>query len=245
MHRPLTGKRVVVTRPASQSASFCSELESRGAIPVPFPAIRVEALEETGPLRAAMGRLRSYDWAVFTSVNGVRHAWEHLTGSLPGTLRVAAIGPATARALRDRGVVPEFMPCEFRAERIAEGLGAIRGQRVLLARAQDARRTLVHMLRARGALVEEVPAYRTVRNTPDAGAFSALKNGVDAITFTSSSTATHFAALVPERNSAAIACIGPITAETARNLGYPVDVVAEEYTTRGLLIALENYFAAK
>lgn len=245
MHSPLVGKRIVVTRPAAQSASFCAQLESRGAVAVPFPAIRIEALGEAELLRAAMGRLPAFDWVVFTSVNGVRHAWEHVADSLPPALRVAAIGPATARALQDRGVTPDFMPDEFRAERLAQGMGPVQGQRILLARAQGARRTLVDMLRERGAHVEEVTAYRTVRNTPPASAFAVLKRGVDAITFTSSSTATHFAALVPERNSAAIACIGPITARTARDLGYSVNMVAEEYTTRGLLNTLEDYFRAR
>lgn len=244
MHSPLVGKRIVITRPAAQSASFCADLEVRGAIPVPFPAIRIEALNEAELLRTAMGRLHDFDWVVFTSVNGVRHAWEQIADPLPPALRVAAIGPATARALREQGVMPDFMPDEFRAERIAEGIGPVKGQRILLARALGARRALVDMLRERGAHVKEVPAYRTVRNTPPASAFSALNSGADAITFTSSSTATNFAALVPERNSAAIACIGPITAKTARELGYSVDVVAEKYTTRGLLNALEFYFQA-
>ena len=245
MHSPLVGKRIVVTRPAAQSASFCAELELRGAIAVPFPAIRIEASGEAELLRTAIAGLRGFDWIVFTSVNGVEHAWEHVAEPLPPALRVAAIGPATARALQDRSVVPDFMPGEFRAERLAQGMGPVQGQRILLARAQGARRTLVDMLRERGARVEEVPAYRTVRNMPSASAFAAIKRGVDAITFTSSSTATHFAALVPERNSAAIACIGPVTAKTARDLGYSVDMVAEEYTMRGLLNTLEDYFRAQ
>ncbi len=243
MHNPLVRKRILVTRPEAQAEGFCADLERAGAVPIRFPTIRIESMPDEGPLREALGRLAAFHWAIYTSVNGVAHVWERHPGPWPSRLRVAAIGPATAQALQARGVKPEFVPEEFRAERVAEGLGQVTGRRILLARAEGARPVLAEMLRARGALVEEIPAYRTVRNTPPCSAFAALEAGVDAITFTSSSTARHFASLVPDLGGVPIACIGPVTAMTAQNLGYTVDVIAERYTMGGLMEALTRYFA--
>ena len=251
MDRPLLKKRIVVTRPQAQAAGFCQKLADAGAIPIPFPTIRITPMPDTKRLDEALRRLNDYAWIVFTSVNGVAYCWDRLDAvaqvGLPASLRVAAIGPATAQALRDRGVEPDFVPAEFIAERIAEGMGDVAGQAVLLPRAEEARKTLAEMLTRRGALVDEIPSYRTVAEAPPPDAFAALRAGVDALTFTSSSTVRHFAALVKDRaphgvQDALVACIGPITAETARSLGYEVATVADEYTTDGLLRALEKLF---
>lgn len=252
MDKPLLSKRIVVTRPQAQAAGFCQKLADAGAIPIPFPTIRITAMPDTRRLDAALQRLHEYDWVVFTSVNGVAFCWDRLPATTsarwPASVQVAAIGPATAQALRDRGVVPDLVPDEFIAERIAEGLGDVAGQAVLLLRAEAARKTLAVRLVHRGAQVDEIPVYRTMLETPPPEAFAALDAGVDVLTFTSSSTVRHFAALVQDRaprsvQQAMVACIGPITAETARSLGYDVATVADEYTTDGLLRALEKHFA--
>jgi uroporphyrinogen-III synthase len=155
-------------------------------------------------------------------------------------LKIAAIGPATAEALHQRGALVHLMPAEYRAEAILDEIGDVAGQRILLPRADIARPTLADGLRALGAQVDEVAAYRTVAGVPPPPAFDALRAGVDVITFTSSSTARNFVALTAglDYGDPLIACIGPVTATTARELGLHVDVVAKEYTIDGLLNAL-------
>ena len=251
-NKPLWKKRIVVTRPQAQAASFCRKLVEAGAIPVRFPTIRITPMPDTRRLDAALRRLRDYDWIIFTSVNGVAYCWDRLAEiaamRVPASLRVAAIGPATAQALREREVEPDYVPAEYVAERIAEGLGDVAGQAILLPRAEAARKTLATLLADQGARVDEIPVYRTLPEAPPPEAFATLKAGVDVLTFTSSSTVRHYAALVADRTpqgteEALVACIGPITAETAHSLGYEVATVAEEYTTDGLIRALEHHFA--
>ena len=250
--KPLWKKRIVVTRPQAQAASFCRKLAEAGAIPVRFPTIRITPMPDTQRLDAALRRLHDYAWIIFTSVNGVSYCWDRLAAvastRLPASLRMAAIGPATAQALRERHVEPDFVPAEFVAERIAEGLGDVAEQAVLLPRAEAARKTLATLLADQGARVDEIPAYRTLPEAPSPEAFAALEAGVDVLTFTSSSTVRHYATLTAGRarrgaEDALVACIGPITAETARSLGYEVATVADEYTTDGLIRALERLFA--
>ena len=246
MSSSLDGKRIVVTRPADQAESFCAGLEALGAEAIRLPVIRTESLHDPGRLDRALSTLSNYDWVIFTSVNGVRHALHRLEGRFPGTVKVAAIGPATQRALEQHGVRCAFVPEEYIAEHIASGLTAVRGANILLLRAVSARKALGTQLRYRGAHVEDVSAYRTVAVRPS---LDRLHAAVDAITFTSSSTAQEFHALVgshsPHLDTAVIACIGPITAAAARELGYSVDVIARPYTTGGLLSALEHHFAAR
>ena len=247
MHKPLSGKRIVVTRPREQAAVLCQKLAAAGATPIRFPTIRIAPMADTGPLDAAIARLDGYDWVIFTSVNGVAYFWERLAaaahGAVPAGTRVAASGPATARALNEKGCRPDFVPEEFVAERIAEGLGNVSGKWLLLPRAQSARKALADLLVAAGATVDEIPTYRTLAESPNAKAIAALEAGVDVLTFTSSSTARYFAAILGERaapiaRGALIACIGPITAQTVRDLGFEVGLVAREYTTDGLIEAL-------
>ena len=251
MNNPLSQKRIVVTRPRAQAAGFCRKLAEAGAIPISFPTIRITPMPDTKRLDAALQRLHDYAWVIFTSVNGVAYCWERLVAGgvthMPASLRVAAIGPATAGALRDRGVEADYVPAEFVAERIAEGLGDVAGQAILLPRAESARKTLAVLLAQQGARVDEIPVYRTVLDAPPPVAFAALEAGVDVLTFTSSSTVRHFTSLVEARapdiaHEALVACIGPITAKTARSLGYEVATVADEYTTDGLIRALENHY---
>jgi uroporphyrinogen-III synthase len=249
----LSGRRVVVTRPEEQAEGLCSRLRALGAEPVEFPVIAIAPPEPGGPLDQALARLSSYDWLIFTSVNGVECFWARLAA--PAALealaagpvrfpaaKVAAIGPATAAALRRRGVRVCLVPAEYRAEAILDEIGDVAGQSILLPRADIARPALADGLRARGAQVDEVPAYRTVAATPAAAAFDALRAGVDVITFTSSSTVRNFVAQTAglSYGDPLVACIGPVTAATARELGLRVDVVAGEYTIDGLLEALDE-----
>lgn len=244
MSNALRGKRILVTRPEAQANGLCEQLSASGAHPVRFPTIRLEPMSDIRPLQRVLQRLPSYDWVIFTSVNGVTYTWQALTGAWSRAVRVAAIGPATGNALQARGVTPDFVPQEFRAERIARDLEAVEGNAVLLLRAESARPVLADMLRERSASVTEVAVYRTLVNRPPATAYAALEKGVDAITFTSSSTVEGYTAVIgrPPGNSL-VACIGPVTAQTARDHGFRVGAVAREYTTGGLVQALREYFA--
>lgn len=248
----MTGRRVVVTRAQDQAEELCKRLRALGAEPVLFPVIAIAPPETGSPLDQAVARLADYDWIIFTSVNGVEHFWARLVevggspaggggSALPFRAKVAAIGPATAEALRQRGAPVHLVPAEYRAEAILDEIGDVTGQRILLPRADIARRALAEGLRAMGAQVDEVTAYRTVRGNPSPAAFDALRAGVDVVTFTSSSTVRNFVSLTNglDYGDPLIACIGPITTATARELGLHVDVVAEEYTIDGLLEALK------
>ena len=247
----LEGRRVVVTRPQGQAEALCDRLRALGAEPIRFPVIAIAAPEAGGPLDQAIARLGLYDWIIFTSVNGVQQFWNRLAvigGAVvdaPFSGKVAAIGPVTAAALRERGVQVDLIPDEYVAEAILDEIDDVAGMRILLPRADLARPALTKGLRAVGAKVDEVAAYRTVLVRPDPAAYAALEVGVDVVTFTSSSTVRNFMALTEEfeYGDPLITCIGPVTATTAGELGLRVDVVAAEYTIDGLLEALQRRFA--
>jgi uroporphyrinogen-III synthase len=248
----LTGKRILVTRPKAQAEGLVEQLTALGAEAVDFPTIEIAPPEDTNRLDRAIARLAEYSWVIFTSVNGVAAFWERLRAlgkedAAGQGMRAAAIGPATAGALAERGVTPAFVPGEYVAEAILPGLGDVSGKRILLPRAEIARKALFDALVQAGAMPEEIAVYRTLPGKPDAAAWAELECGVDAVTFTSSSTVRNFAALVGERagvllGEAVVACIGPVTAETVRECGWRVDVVAEEYTMDGLVRGLVKYF---
>lgn len=263
---------MVVTRPRSRAAGLTAALHAAGASVVEFPTIRIDGPEDDAPLREALARLSEYDWIVFTSVNGVERFFRALAAMRcgPGVLRgrsVAAIGPATRRALRREGIEPDIVPGRYRAEELVEAIlagaagsvpgGAVsdassvgghaaarppmEGVRVLIPRAAEARSILPDGLRRAGAEVDVVTAYRTVPTSPDVARLRrALEKGeVDWVTFTASSTVRHFVRLVGrEIGRARVAVIGPITGETSRRLGLAVSVTATEYTIPGLVEAL-------
>jgi uroporphyrinogen-III synthase len=254
MSHALASLRVVVTRPIDQAEELCNRLRALGAEPVLFPTITIAPPEAGGPLDQAIARLADYDWIVFTSVNGVEQFWKRLekvgahgraplrpTGLSAYRGKIAAIGPATAEAVCQRGASVQLIPAEYRAEAILGEIGDVAGLRILLPRADIARPALANGLRLMGALVDDVPAYRTVPGAPPPAAFNALREGVDVITFTSSSTVRNFVSLTKDLDygNPLIACIGPVTADTARELGLRVDVMAQEYTVDGLLDALQ------
>ncbi len=244
----LLDKRILITRPRAQAADLSDKLIAFGAQPIVFPTIEIAPLADTAELDRAIERLSQYQWIIFTSVNGVKAFWERLelvgVGLAPAQ-RIGAIGPATARALEQHGVKVNLIPEEYVAESIVKSIGDVNGQHILLPRADIAREALAIDLTERGAIVDEIAAYRTLPATPDPIGLEELKRGVDAITFTSSSTVRNFVALVGRdviSSNVVVACIGPITAQTAKELGLRVDVMAAEYTIDGLVNALDNYF---
>jgi uroporphyrinogen III methyltransferase / synthase len=250
----LTGRRVIVTRPRAQAAEFVNTLEMHGAEVIEFPTIRITEPEDPEELRAAIRGVDGFDWIVFTSVNGVERFWRELrragreTESLAGIL-LCAIGPATAASIEREGGVAELMPEEYVAEAVVEALAArseLRGSRILLPRAAEARPVLPDSLRERGAEVVEVAAYQSVPDAAEADRVRALldRRQVDLITFTASSTVRNFVAAVgKEIGGALVASIGPITSATAREEGLPVQMEAAEYTVPGLMAAITRYYA--
>jgi uroporphyrinogen-III synthase len=245
----LSGKRILVTRPRAQATELCDRLRALGAEPILFPLIEIAPMEDYAALDRAISVISQYRWIIFTSVNGVSAFWNRLdrlgfTDFTHLPCKVAAIGPATAHSLSKRGIRAAFIPEEYVAERIVDGVGDVKGDWILLPRAELAREALADELGQRGAVVHEIAAYRTLPVTPDPDGLAELRRGVDIITFTSSSTVRNFVALVgTETQEALIACIGPITAQTARDLGLRVDVVAERYTIEGLVEALMKGFS--
>lgn len=244
----LSGKRIVVTRPRDKAEELCQDLEACGALPILLPTIGIEPIEDNARLDTAIAQISNYDWIIFTSANGVVSFWQRLvkagiSSASLDSLSIAAIGPATASALRARGFNVCCIPDEFVAERIIESMGSVSGKRILLPRADIARKSVVKDLETQGALVDDIAVYRTVAASADPSALAEVRRGVDVVTFTSSSSVKNFHAMFGgPPGGAVIACIGPITARTASELGYRVDVLAEDYTTAGLIHALEAHF---
>ncbi|MDB4993945.1 MAG: Uroporphyrinogen-III methyltransferase [Myxococcaceae bacterium] len=265
--RPLFGKRVLVTRAADQASSTARLLGERGARVVLLPTIEVHAPSDPAPMERAIAALgtasASWDLVAFTSANGVERAWSELhrqkrDARAFGGLLVAAIGPATAAALEARGVHPDIVAAELKGEGLAAAILAQRPKsspapRVLLLRALVARDALPEALREAGCTVDIVPVYETKPASAAAGAALAeqLESGsIDAVTLTSSSTATHLVALLGGRapvllGKTRVASIGPITTETATQLGIRVDVTADPHTVPALIESLERSFEAR
>lgn len=273
---PLVGKYVLVTRTREQANALSAHLRLVGALPVELPVIRIAPPQDWSPLDRALRNLvaGAYDWLILTSANGVRMVLERLDalGQGPQVLaavRIATIGPATAAALESYGLSAALVPDEYIAEGVAQALrrDAIRrgvtlhGQRMLLARAAQARQVLSRELEGEGVRIEVVAAYQTlpVARDDERGreVITLLRQQrLDVVTFTSSSTVHHFmhwlsqsapdiAILLayPGKQPVRplVACIGPITAQTARDYGLEVSVVAREFTTVGLVEALVTY----
>ncbi len=256
--RVLFGKTIVVTRAREQASDFRVLLEEKGAQCLEFPTIEVVRPSSWKPLDSAIEHLEDYDWVIFTSVNGVRFFFQRLqknredVRALRG-VRLGAIGPKTAAALKERGLRLDLVPSVYRAEALIDSLGQeeVRGKKFLLPRAAKAREILPEKLREMGANVDVISAYETLR-PPDKGdgVRRRLQKGeIDCITFTSSSTVENFAAMFPKEDLAStvgratIACIGPITAETARRYGLEVSVMPAEYTIEALVDKIVEHFS--
>jgi uroporphyrinogen-III synthase len=251
--RPLAGRRVLVTRPRAQAEALVRQLEAVGAVAVMAPAIQVVPPEDPTPLLQAVADLSQFDWIVFASVNAV-DAFVH-AATTPRLPNIAVVGRRTAERLGDHGVKATVVPAEFRAEALVDAITAhapIAGARVLLPRSDIGRDTIADGLRAAGAIVTNVVAYRTIAepaggSTPDVLKMLADRE-LDAVTFTSGSAVHHFVQRYgPEsidllRNTT-VAVIGPVTAEAAQSLSVPVHVQPATYTTADMVAALEAFFA--
>src|SRR5215212_8627422 len=258
--QPLRGKRIAVTRAEEQSAGLLARLQALGATTVVCPAIMIAPPDDFAALDAAINRLDQYDWLIVTSANGVRSLLDRMavldrSSAELAHLTIGAIGPATADALAGYGLHAGFIPSAYVAEAILAEIGDMAGQRILLPRADIARATLAVGLRAMGAMVDEIAAYRTLPGSGARELVGVLRaKALDAITFTSSSTVRYLLDGLEQAgisrddarmllNTTAVVCIGPITAATAGEHGLRVDAVAHEYTADGVVDALVEWFA--
>lgn len=241
----LAGLRVLVTRARHQSGRLVDRLRELGAEPVELPLIEIVPLQDFSELDATL--TRRHGIVIFTSANAVAAVLERLAhlGRRLGATRVTAVGPATAAALVARGVVVHHLPPAHTAEAIVSTFRDLRRRRILLPQADIADVTLVKRLRARGAVVDAVAAYRTMPSPVSRQDLRRiLERGIDVVTFLSPSSVRTFRAIAgPESlKRALIACVGPATAATARELQFNVDIVAAEHTAAGLVDAMARHF---
>jgi uroporphyrinogen III methyltransferase/synthase len=254
--RPLFGKTVVITRTREQASELAAALEALGAECIEAPAIKIMPPDSFQELDAAIGRIDTYDWLIFTSVNGVRYFFERLyflgkdARALAGK-KIAAIGARTADRIQQHGINADIVPLEFRAEGVISALTPHiqPGMKVLIPRAAVARDILPTKLAELGAGVDVVTAYQTVSSNAGTDELKRrIKAGeVDLVTFTSSSTVTNFIDLLGAEavnliQKTQVACIGPITAATCLEKGICPAIVAEEYTIAGLVAAIDNFY---
>jgi uroporphyrinogen III methyltransferase/synthase len=251
---PLLGKGVVVTRAREQASGLLQDLTDLGACCFEFPTIEIKPLKDYTLLKNTISRLKNYHWLVFTSVNGVLFFWKELKNMgldarALGASQVAAIGPATAMALEERGISADFVPEKYVAESVVDGLLklGVKGKKVLIPRAKMAREVLPHELEKAGAEVVILPVYETGLSQEDGSLIlSSLEKGaVHYITFTSSSTVENFFSLIaPDKlrpsleKGVKLVCIGPVTAKTLEGFGFKPDLMPDEYTIPGIVGAL-------
>lgn len=245
----LSGRRILVTRAAEQAGELAERLRALGAEPIICATIQSAPPLDWQPLDRALAQVERYDWLIFTSATGVRSFFERATTlglamEVLSERQVGAVGRATARALEQRGVRVDFVPDEYVAEALVAGIGDVEGQRILLPRADIAGKILVDGLLAKGALVDDVVAYRTLPAEPGD---CELPFDVDIAIFTSASTVRNLVAWLGTRPvcqalpGAVIACIGPITAQAAAAAGLKVDILAAEHTLDGLIDAITTF----
>ena len=251
----LQNVRVLVGRARHQASALSAGLRSQGAEVLEIPLIEIRKPRSYQPLDSALKNLGQYDWLILTSVNGVEALWARvkhlrLTKKHFRHLRLAAIGPATKKAIEQHGLKVHVVPKQYVAESVVESLcGPGQGKRVLLARAKVARDVIPRELRKLGARVDVVEAYETVVPVKSRArlrtVFRQPNSRPDVITFTSSSTVRNFAALLGKSrklDGIRLASIGPVTSATLRELGLKVDVEAKNYTIPGLIKAIREYF---
>ena len=255
---PLFGKTVIVTRAREQAGELTDKLRDLGAYPIEVPAIEISPPADEKTAERAIKEIKNYDIIVFTSPNGVTSFFRTLntiggdSRALGGRI-VAAMGPGTASVLLQFGIRADIIPEKYIAEELSREIigsvkGGIRGKKILLFRAEEARKALVDILVGAGGVAHEVSAYRSLLPRADENTLKGALDSADLVTFTSGSTAKNFARLIIESGikksptDVPAAVIGPITAEEARGAGFRVVIESEEHTIDGLLDAIEFGF---
>lgn len=254
----LRGLRILVTRSGEQGERICAMIRERGGAPVSFPTILLVPPGDPAPLDGAIDRLSSFDWLLLTSANAARFFLERAAargvGRLPGTLRVASVGPGTSREIRERGFPVHLTAGTHTAEGLVEALSekGIRGKRFLFPRAESGREVLPEEIARRGGAVETVTAYRNVEPRRDERATAAiLADPPDVCTFASPSSFRNFFLLLGEEAAVSvlsrsrIAVIGEVTAAAVSERKFRVDILPERYTLAGMLEAIERHAASR
>lgn len=253
-NKPLFGKKILVTRTRQQASSLVQKIEELGGEAIEFPTIEIQAPESFDEIDRAIGEIEKYQWIIFTSRNGVEAFFNRMKKlsfdvRLLKDAKLCAVGPVTAKALTDMGFNIEYMPEEYKAEDMVEGLKdrIKQGDQILLPRANIGRELLVNELEKLGALVDNIHVYNTAISKESQNTLlEQLKDqSIHIITFTSSSTVKNFIEILGQENISLlegikIAAIGPITQETAKELGLHVDIMAKEYTIDGLVQAMSH-----
>jgi len=245
-NRPLFGKRIVVTRARAQASEMTEKLGELGAHVIELPVIKISPPDSYEELDRAIQHIEVYDWIIFTSQNGVKHFMERLCrqGKDGRTLykaKICSIGPATAKELRNYGLIADYMPPKFVAEELLANFPELQeGSKILLPRAKESRELIVEEFIKRGTPVDLVTAYETVIEEEREEVKGDLEKEIDLVTFTSSSTVKNFIKIIEklgiEKNHfKKAAAIGPVTAKTAEEYGFNVTIKASEYTIDGLL----------
>ncbi|GAA5493936.1 uroporphyrinogen-III synthase [Rubritalea squalenifaciens DSM 18772] len=254
--RPLFGKKIVVTRTRSQASELSRQLEELGADVLEIPTIKIEHPDDKREFAECVGSAHTYDWLVFTSPNGVERFFEAFFSVYDdarsiGGVRIAAVGPGTAKKVNEYRLAVDLIPDKHVAEGLVEAFTekeSVENQTILWVRPQESRDTVVEGLTALGAIVDECIAYKTVPEFEDpTGAKERFeKEGADLVTFVSSSAAKHFFALsLPWPEGCKVASIGPITSATLNVIGKPADVEAEEHNIPGLVEAVVKSFSTE
>lgn len=249
--KPLFGKRILVTRARAQASEFADLLEANGAEVIQFPTIKIQPIEGVD-----VPSPNEYDWVIFTSINAVEIFYERLRKNGKdarafGTSKICAVGPKTVEVLHSIGIHPDFIPSHSRGSVIAAEIEGIRDRRVLLPRAKIATAYLPDALREKGAHVDDVPLYDTVKvpgENREVIETDLLNGEIDLVTFTSSSTVTNFLEMFPAHQPTVlladvkVAVIGPTTQKTAVEQGVHVDMMAKEASVKSLVAAIvETY----
>ncbi len=254
--------KVLITRSRKQSQSFADALEDAGFEPIFFPVIQIRPMDDLSALEEAMTQIDKYAWIIFSSTNAVdvffnppltppeggRTSPFPLRGKARMGVKIAAIGSKTEASLKSRGVTVDFVPKEYVGEAMLAGLGDVQDKWILLPRAKVAREVVPRQIIAAGGIVHEIAIYETLPAIPDIEGLDALREGVDVVTFTSPSTVKNFVAITKASeldplnlpNNPLFACIGPVTEKAAKKAGFSSIVVAETYTTDGLVEVLKK-----
>ncbi len=245
MKSPLKAKRILLTRPKDQNKEWADSLELLGAVPVLFPLIEINPVQDSNEIQEVLSHINQFDWIIFTSINAAKHSLEMINKVLriPHKIYVAAIGSKTTAYLEHHGLEVDFMPAIYTSAYLAEVINDIKNKTILLPRTNIADDELAAQLTKKGAIVKEVIVYNThIINDKHDILQQMINEGLDVITFASPSAVEAFCEMGIDQKKAKIACIGPVTVEKATSFGLKVDIVAEKYTTEGLTEAMKDYY---
>lgn len=253
-NRPLHNKRILITRDQIQSRTLSQILAQRGAQPIELPTIEIAPPENYNALDVALQEINDYDWVIFTSVNGVQGFFERLhhqgrDSRHLGNTKFCTIGTTTKSSLYEHGITADFVPSDFTSEHVVRAFAdySMHDQRILLPRSEIADDRLPNGLRSMGAHVDDIPVYRTLIPEESLGRVDqVIDSGIDVTIFASSSSVTNLMSLLGDDTSriseSCIVCIGPVTAQTARDKGLRVDIVPQEHTIQAMVEMLELHF---